>query len=253
MKEGNVIRRKSHLGVTTFIYAAVLVLTIVTFSTLWISESIFRFIISLVAVLIAESIVYGYCAFWIRSGGRISKSSPVLISGAFITIIYALAVFVFALIFDVMLDLPPLWYAVGQLLILGIGLTSLVVVGLYGRNALVQEKRAEESTRSLRGYKEELIEIKLLALTWKQSEREQLVKRIKTLEDKFKYSDPVSNPSIFATEDILSQQISLLRDHLELLIHVADPQVGWEAETNELIESIENTLQWRNRELSALK
>lgn len=253
MKEGSVIQRKSHIGVTTFIYAAVLVLTVVSFFFLWNSESLFRFMFSLTAVVIAESMMYGYSIFWLRNGQRVSKSSPVIISGAFITILYALAVFVFALIFDLLLELPPFWYSAGQLLILGIGSACLLGVGWYGKNAVTQEKRAEESSRSLRRHKKEVAEIRQLALTWKHSERGQLVKWIQTLEDRFTYSDPVSSPSLYATEDILTQQISLLRDHLELLIHVAEPQVGWEAETNELIESITNTLQRRNRELSALK
>ncbi|MEK4326719.1 hypothetical protein MKX70_12860 [Paenibacillus sp. FSL R7-0312] len=52
---------------------------------------------------------------------------------------------------------------------------------------------------------------------------------------------------------MISQQISLLHDHVALLLVLKELPAGWEAETQELADSIAGTLQRRNRELAALK
>jgi len=51
----------------------------------------------------------------------------------------------------------------------------------------------------------------------------------------------------------MCQQISLLNDHVELLLATNIPQKGWLAEINEMIDNINATLQRRNRELQAIK
>lgn len=54
---------KSYIRIITIIYVAAIILTVFSFIGLGFSESLFRFVISLVAVLLAESVVYGYCIF----------------------------------------------------------------------------------------------------------------------------------------------------------------------------------------------
>ncbi|MRN56249.1 hypothetical protein [Paenibacillus monticola] len=245
--------RKTYVSLITVIYAAVIIVTVFSFFGLGFSESLLRFVISLAAVLFAESVVYGYSIFWQRVTVRISQTSPVMISGAFITVSYVVAVLVSAIVFDWLLEIPPLWYAALQLLIVVVGAASLAATGLYGWNAGAQEKKARESTRGLRQHQQALAEICIMARSWKHSENKQLVELIDSLEEKFKYSDPVSNSSLFATEDMLNQQISLLHDHVELLLAVNEPRADWEVETKELVDSIAATLQRRNRELLVLK
>ncbi|MNI72976.1 hypothetical protein D3C73_1289480 [compost metagenome] len=73
------------------------------------------------------------------------------------------------------------------------------------------------------------------------------------LEEQFKYSDPISDPAMYETEDVISQQISLLHDHVALLLVLQEPPADWKEQTEGLAESIAGTLQRRNQELAALK
>lgn len=246
-------KRKTYTRIITAIYAVTLILTVLSFLVLGYSESQFRFVISILAVLLAESVVYGYCLFWLRAASNIQLTSPVVISGAIITCIYAISVFVSAIVFDWVLEVPPSWYAAVQLVILIIGMIGLAITGLYGRNAGAQEQQSKRSLQGFKRYQSDLAAINELVGTWKNPESEQLVELLNTLEDNFRFSDPVSDPSLCATEDIMCQQISLLNDHVELLLATDIPHVGWLAEINEMTDNINATLQRRNRELLALK
>ncbi|WP_313636711.1 hypothetical protein [Paenibacillus sp.] len=244
---------KRYIRIITIIYVAAIILTVFSFIGLGFSESQFRFVTSLAAVLLAESVVYGYCIFWLRTAGSVKRTSPVLLSGAFITGIYAAVVFVSAIVFDWLLELPPLWYAAEQLLILLIGGIALAVIGIYGWNAGTEEQQVKRSLQAFRQHQSELNEISELASSWKNPESEQLEKVLNKLRDQFKFSDPVSDSSLYATEDIMQQQISLLHDHVKLLLTAKEPHENWQAEINEMAESIKATLERRNRELAALK
>lgn len=167
--------------------------------------------------------------------------------------LYVAAVLASAILLDWLLELSPLWYAGEQLLILIAASIVLVATGGYGRNAASGERRAADASRSLRTHMQELQEIRGIAGTWKHPEAGRLVELIKALEEKFRYSDPVSRPGLYATEDIIRQQISLLHDHVALLLVLKELPARWDTETEELTESIAGTLQRRNLELAALK
>jgi len=246
-------KRKTWSYVLTLIYAAAVMITLFSFLVLGFSESLLRFVITLAAVLLAESAVYVYGLFWLRAARSISRTSPVIISGALITAAYAAAVLAAAVILDWLLEVPSLWYGAVQLVLTAAAAVCLAAVGIYGRNAGDQEEESMDSMRSFRKHQQELAGISALVRTCRFSGRERLIEMMDALGDKFKYSDPVSDLSLFATEDIIAQQISLLRDHVELLLAGAEPAAGWEAETQGLTESIAVTLQRRNRELAALK
>lgn len=246
-------KQRSYTGLITVIYVAVLAVTVFSFFMLGFSESLVRFIVTLLAVCIAETAVYGYCVFWLRSAPDVSRTSPLLLSGAWIIALYVFVVIALAVLLDWILELSPLWYAGVQLVVLITAVAVLEAIGLYGRNAASQEQRDADASRNLRRYRQELREIRELAGSWKHPESIRLTELVGSLGEKFQYSDPVSNPELAATEDMISQQISLLHDHVALLLVLKEPPAGWEAETQELTDSIAGTLQRRNRELAALK
>lgn len=246
-------KAKRYIRIITIIYVVAIILTVFSFIGLGFSESLFRFVTSLAAVLLAETVVYGYCVFWLRNASSVQRTSPVLLGGAFITGIYAAVVFLSAIVLDWLLEMSPLCYAAVQLLILLIGGIALAVIGIYGWNAGTEEQQVKRSLQAFRQYQTDLNEISELASGWGNSESEQLVKVLNKLRDEFKFSDPVSDSSLYATEDIMHQQISLLHDHVKLLLMVQEPHENWQAEINEMAESIEATLKRRNRELAALK
>ncbi|MEK3837688.1 hypothetical protein [Paenibacillus sp. FSL R7-0128] len=246
-------RHRSYTGLVTGIYVAVLAVTAGTFFTFGFSESLLRFVVTLLAVGMAETVVYVYCMLWLRRAAEAGRTSPVFISGAVIIAFYLAAVLASAILLDWLLELSPLWYAGEQLLILIVASIVLVATGGYGRNAASGERRAADASRSLRTHMQELQEIRGIAGTWKHSEASRLVELLEALEEKFRYSDPVSRPGLYATEDIIRQQISLLHDHVALLLVLKELPASWDTETEELTESIAGTLQRRNLELAGLK
>ncbi|NUU59083.1 hypothetical protein [Paenibacillus agri] len=246
-------RKKPYTGIITVIYTVVIIATVLLLTMLGFSDNLPRLVITLIAVLIAESVVFGYTLFWIKSAGSVSGTPPILLSGAFIIAAYAVAVVISAVFLDRLLGLPAFWYAAVQLLVLAAAGGCLALIGLYGWNAGAQENKEKQATRSLFRQRKELADIKRAARSWRHAEAETLVKRIGSVEEAFTYSDPVSRPSLFATEDMLSQQIALLRDQVELLLSSGEPGKGWEAQLEGIIGDIEATLQRRNRELAALK
>ncbi|AIQ60441.1 hypothetical protein PBOR_28480 [Paenibacillus borealis] len=246
-------KQRSYTGLITVIYIAVLAVTVFSFFMLGFSESLMRFVVTLLAVCIAETVVYGYSVFWLRTAPDVSRTSPLLLSGAWIVGLYVAVVIASAVLLDWLLELSPLWYAGVQLIVLVAAVAVLEAIGLYGRNAASQEQRDASASRNLRRHRQELHEIRELAGTWKHPESIRLTELVGTLEEVFQYSDPISSPELSATEDVISQQISLLHDHVALLLVLKEPPADWDAETQELTDSIASTLQRRNRELAALK
>lgn len=246
-------KRKSYTGLVTVIYIAILTVTMLSFFMLGFSESLMRFVVTLLAVCIAETIVYGYSIFWLRSAPDAGRTSPVLLSGVWIIIVYVIAVFASAVLLDWLLELSPLWYAGEQLIVLMVAAVVLAAIGLYGRNAVSGERRDADASRNLRHHLQELRRIREIASTWKNTGAPRLIELLDVLEEKFRYSDPISHRELSATEDMINQQISLLHDHVALLLVLKEPPADWDTETKELTESITGTLQRRNRELAALK
>ncbi|MNC10439.1 hypothetical protein D3C75_580820 [compost metagenome] len=246
-------KKESYTGTVSLIYAAVVILTVFSFMILGFSESLFRFIVTILSVLAAESAVYGYTVFWLRTVRSSRRTSRVLISGACLTAVYAAAVIVSAALLDWVLELNPFLYAAEQLAILIISAVILGAVGIYGRNAAAEEQRTADAVRIHRQHQAELQDIKELAGTWRHPGADWLEELVAGVEERFQYSDPVSHSSLFATENMLTQQISLLYDQVTLLRALQNPGSNWEESASELAESISGTLQRRNRELAALK
>lgn len=246
-------RNKKYVQMITVIYVVIILVTLFSFLGFGFSDSWIRFIISLSAVLLAESVIYGYCIIWLCTSDSVQRTSPVLLSGALITGGYATIVFISVLVLDWLLELPPLWYAAEQGLVLLLGAVALVMIGFYGWNAGTEEQKVKKSVDSFRRYQSEMTEISRLAGSWNHPEADQLVKVTRLLHDEFKFSDPVTEPSLYVVEDMIEQQLSLLHDQVELLLAVQAPPESWQVEINEIADSIRATLQRRNRELAALK
>lgn len=245
-------KSRSYAGLITGIYIAVLAGTVISFFTLGLSEPM-RFMVSLLAVCIAETVVYGYALMWLRSARKASRTSPVWISGAIFLALYVASVLALAIMLDWILELYLLWYAGIQLVVLLAAATVLAAVGVHGLNAASGERKAQDGARQLRAHLQELQEIKGVARSWKHPEAGRLAALLEELDERIRYSDPVSKPGISATEDILRQQLSLLHDHVALLLVLKELPAGWDAETQEITDSIASTLARRNQELAALK
>lgn len=246
-------RKKPYAVMLTAIYITVIILTVLAFTIMGFSVNHQRLLITLLAILIAETAVYAYTLFWIKVARTVSGTPPVVLSGAFITAAYTAAVVLAAVIFDWLLEVPSFWYAAVHLLLLAAAAISLALIGLYGWHAGAQERKEGRAARSLLGQRKKLAEIKQAARGWEHEGNDQLVGVVRRVEEKFTYSDPVSRPELSATEEMLDQQIALLRDQVELLLATSAPRAGWEDELEAIATDIETTLQRRNRELAGLK
>ncbi|MBW4084705.1 hypothetical protein [Paenibacillus sp. S150] len=246
-------KNRKYAGFITLIYAVIVILTLLLLIMLGLTDSPLRTAVSMLALLTAESAVYAYSLCWLRTVGTAKRTPPVLISGAVILAVYTAVVFFSTIVLDRMLALQPYWYAAEQLSVLILSLIALGAVGVYGWNAAAQEQKTADVTRSLRLHQMEMSEIAVIARSWNNPGAEGLKELLIELEEQFKYSDPISSPAMYETEDIISQQISLLHDHVALLLTLREPPADWKSETRALTERIACTLQRRNRELAALK
>lgn len=246
-------KKKPYAGILTAIYIAVILITILAFTIMGFSVNHQRLLITLLAILAAETGVYAYTFFWIKIARTVSGTPPVVLSGAFITAAYTAAVVLAVVIFDWILEIPSFWYAVVQLLLLAAAAISLALIGIYGWHAGAQESKNERLSRGLLAQRKALAEMKEAARSWEHEGSGQLAGVIRRVEEKFTYSDPVSRPELSATEGMLDQQIALLRDQVELLLSTNVPRAGWEQELEDIAADIEKTLQRRNRELAGLK
>lgn len=245
-------KSRSYAGLITGIYLAVLAGTLISFFTLGPSEPM-RFMVSLLAICLAETVIYGYTLMWLHSASGAGRTSPVWISGAIFVALYASIVLALAIVLDWILELYLLWYAGVQLIVLLAAAAVLAAIGVHGLNAASGERKARDGARHLRTHRQELQEIRGIARSWKHPEAGRLAAMLEQLDEKIRYSDPVSRPGLSATEDILSQQLSLLHDHVALLLVLKELPAGWDAETQEITDSIASTLARRNQELAALK
>ncbi|SEU17579.1 hypothetical protein [Paenibacillus sp. NFR01] len=246
-------KRNRYGAILSAAYVAAVIVTVICFALWGFGASPLRSAVSLLAVLAAESAVYFSARLWLRSAARAGGASPALLTGMLIALLYLLAAGAAAAILDGLLELGAFAYAAVQLVLLMVAAILLGTTGLYSWNASAQEGQTADATSSLRRQLEELGEIRQIARAWKRPEAALLAGIVGDLEEQFKYSDPVSDPELRATENLLDQQISLLHDHVSLLLSLLEPSPEWEGDTRGLTDSISATLQRRNRELAALK
>ncbi|AIQ70640.1 hypothetical protein [Paenibacillus graminis] len=107
-------RNRKYASWFTGVYAAVVMLTLLSLVMLGLADSVFRTVVSMIALLTAESAVYAYSLFWLRTAGTAKRTPPVLLSGALIMAVYTAVVFFSAIVLDWMLALRPYWYAGGS-------------------------------------------------------------------------------------------------------------------------------------------
>ncbi|CAM4489051.1 hypothetical protein [Paenibacillus typhae] len=246
-------KNRSYAGNISLFYAAVVILTVAFFIMLELPGLQPRSIVSMLAMLSAESVFFGFTVYRLRTPKSNRSPSPVQTGGAWITAAYAAAVLIAAALLDWGLQLQTPAYAAVQVTLLLVSAALLAVTGIYSRKAAAQEQRTNDATRAHTEHQAELKDIRELAGSWRHPGAQWLAELIAGLEEQFRYSDPHSRPDLYDTEEMLTRQISLLHDQVALLLTLRDPGSGWEGAAGELADNIAGTLLLRNRQLAALK
>lgn len=246
-------KNRSYAGNISLIYAAAVILTVAFFIILGLPGLQSRSIVSMLAMLSAESMVFGFTVCRLRPAKSNRNPSPVQTGGTWITGTYAAAVLIAAALLDWGLQLQAPAYAAVQLTLLLVSAALLAVTGIYSRIAGARGRRTDDAARAHIQHQTELKDIRELAGSWRHPGAQWLVELVAGLEEQFRYSDPHSWTDLYDTEEMLTRQISLLHDQVALLLTLRDPGSGWEGATGELADSIAGTLLRRNRELAALK
>lgn len=180
--------------------------------------------ISLFALFIAESAVYG-----LNMHRNSSQSHPDgLISGymAYATVagIYLIAV-VAAIALSLIIVISTFSYALIHIILLSAGGIISGLIAMFSRNVIEQEHKMPEQVIWVKHMGLTLLGIKQDLESWKHPESEQLKKGLEELEEKVRFSDPVSIPPLAAAEQQLLGLARNLANGVRNLAHASDVAV----------------------------
>lgn len=245
-------RRDTYARLITLIYALAVILTlaVVFFIGLQFTGPVHLWI-SLAALLIAETAVYGLNLYHIGNRNRPDG----IVSGylAYMTIagLYLLAAAI-AIVISLIFPLSAARYGLIHVILLAAAGILAGFVAIFSRNASDQEQEMKEQVWWVQQMGIALLGIKQDLETWNHQEKERIKKGIEDLEEKVRYSDPVSQPEVASTEMYLLDQARSLASGVRGLANA--PDAAAEAERiGAQIRDMANQIAVRNRQLLQAK
>jgi hypothetical protein len=187
--------------ITTCVAAAVALL---------LSEKPGLWLVTLGPLLLVEVAIYNYCRNWIRKRSSVARNIPGTIALGVIIGMYAVAVLI---IFVLFVQLIPVSLTVYVMLQLVAAAAGAVLYGLvWGFNLYVekQEKDVNSRTYAFKQIQHNLAALKQELTNESQEATQALVNELRALEEKMRYSDPLSHPSLRILEDNLQWQVDEL-------------------------------------------
>ncbi|CAH0122237.1 hypothetical protein PAE9249_04785 [Paenibacillus sp. CECT 9249] len=242
---------RSYLAIwnTVYILAAALTVAIV----LWIGlpfGRIYNLMISIGALIVAESAIYGVILYSLLHSRRFQKQVPGFLGYGTVAVLYFLAAFVIVLLFS------PFHSVFSYFIIHAIAfMAAAILFGVVAVCVKYIERQEQDTKVQTQLIKEMQLTISAAKRNLEMCDVKQsdlLRKLVHQLEEKVKYSDPVTHASLFETDQLLLEQMRELEDRFRLLNEVEEPYEET-AKLGRSIEHIEHLLEQRNRRLIQLK
>ncbi|MBB6672032.1 hypothetical protein [Cohnella nanjingensis] len=244
---------RSYFRIDTFIYVLALIVTVAAvFLT---GLPVYRpghFIFTVGSLLLAETAAYGYSRYMSSIKRSFGKTGPSYLGYGTVIVLYFIAVLGIIVLFSIMLDVSTGSYAL-------IHLIALAIAGILGgfmafsvKNAEEQEDEAAASVQWVSGMLQSLLSAKLHLNAVSDASAVPLKRSVEELEEKVRYSDPVTHPSMRDTDQLLLQRVQLLADDIQLLgggLNVAEQSEPLARRVGEL----SNQVTLRNQQLIQLK
>ncbi|MCD9024807.1 hypothetical protein [Cohnella silvisoli] len=208
--------------------------------------------ISLFALFIAETALYGLSLYYIPNRKHSDATIPGYLAFGTIAGLYLIVVIIFIIVFSLVLDLSTFNYGLLHFIALGVAGIMASMVAIYFRHADDQEVNSTAQVQWVSGMRSTLLSIKQELAGWNHEERGGLAKGIAELEEKVRYSDPVSHPSLVGTEESLMQQVHELASGISSLVKETETTGETERVGRQIRETM-NLLESRNQRLLQLK
>ncbi|QGQ93749.1 hypothetical protein EHS13_01915 [Paenibacillus psychroresistens] len=237
---------------STMLYGLSLIITIAVFLLLssW-GDDMGFWLVSLLAVLFAESMGYWFFGYVIKRNSR-RESVPAFVPFMTLTVFYGAAVIFHLCLFWLVLQISFTSYLVIHLITFAIWAIGMGMVHYFTDYVRDQAENAAVQTQLITQLQAVLLSIKHNLEPSKQAEREALKSELKQLMEQVKYSDPVSNASMMNVEENLLWQINSLDQCVQMLAK-DEGDIGNVELSRKLIADISKDLIKRNSQLKELK
>jgi hypothetical protein len=216
---------------------------------LLLSENPGLWLVTLGPLLLVEVAIYNYCRYWIRKRSSVTRNIPGTIALGTVIGMYAIAVLI---IFVLFVQLISVSLSVYMMIHLVTAAAGAVLYGLvWGFNYYVekQEKDVSSRTYAFKQILHNLTALKQELTNESQETTQTLVNELRALEEKMRYSDPFSHPSLRILEDNLQWQV----DELVKCIQGRGESPGNIELSSMLIQDISKDLSERNGKLHNLR
>ncbi|MNH90793.1 hypothetical protein D3C73_433380 [compost metagenome] len=167
-------------------------------------------LVTLGPILLVEIAVYNYYRYWLRQRSLVSWNLPGAIALGTIIVLYAVAVLFIVVFIQQMIHVSLFVYGIIHLV------TALAAAAFYGAvsgfNRYVERQEADVRSRTARfkQIQHHLAVVKQELSNQAHDATQALMNEIRALEEKVKYSDPFSHPSLRILEDNLQWQVDEL-------------------------------------------
>lgn len=179
--------------------------------------------ISFVAVIVAETALFGLVMY--RYGYTDRKRPDIMLTGflahAAIAVAYLIAVVILILL-AMMTAISVVSYLLLHIILLAVAAIASGVIVLFARYVRKQEQDAQAQWVKL--MKIIMVEINQYLSLWDGSEKEQLKSAFDELEERVRYSDPISMPDLAPMEWDLLEQARQLAVSVRSLTNTSDDE-----------------------------
>ncbi|WP_276356149.1 hypothetical protein [Cohnella caldifontis] len=236
----------SRTRVTTIIFALALVLTVAALLLFDLpSFRPYHFGVTLASLFIAETAVYAAALYIQYAGSRFNRMVPGFAAYVAIAGLYFAAVLAIIVVCSAILNVSAKTYALIHLIAFVAGLILAAVVHLFLKDAEGEESDVKNQVN----WNKDLL-VTLTMMKQRLAENPEsfgdLIREIGELEEKVRYSDPISPPALWDLDFQLSEQVAALADRIGKIDESSSPQ----ADTEEAMRSVKGLigqLEIRNR------
>ncbi len=214
-------KQREYARIATFIYILTITLAVVLLIGLPFARPSHAWI-SLGALLLAETAIYGLILHYLSNNNNLNGLIPGYLAFSAIAGIYLIVVIVFIVIFSLALDITTLSYGLLQFIALALAAIMASLAAIYFRHAEQQDDNSESLVQWVTEMRSTLLAIKQELEDWKHEERGALARGIEALDEKVRCSDPASHPSIALSEESLLYQVRQLGTEISGLVKAVE-------------------------------
>jgi hypothetical protein len=229
------------------LYVVTVFSTLFAFLALYTSFVItISFWISLISVLLAETILWRYADYWVGNVDTIKKMIPGYLGLGTVIIAYFVAVLVYSF-FTGFADLALRWFILLHILTFAMAVIIGGLLFLFVRSAIDREEETNTGVVNLHAIEMALKELQEKIRSVDSPYSQEIESVMAKLIDKVHYSDPITPHSLTYMDQSLYHQIHSLIDQVTLMF-LGDQELSFEAILQGLNE-FSSTLARRNSQL----